>query len=246
MSGGQPTPPPRSAENSPDRTWTVLALLKWTTDHFAKQGIETARLDAECLLAHALGSDRLRLYLDFEKPVLPDERAVYRELVRRRASERVPVALLLGEKEFWSLSLRVGPGVLVPRPETETLVSRALERSRTRTGPGGCSTWAPAAARLRWQLPTKGPPRDHGHGRLRKKPSKSRRRMPKRAGWPSESASSRATCFDPVRGERFDLVVSNPPYVAEASRPPRCRRSSPTSRSGRSSPARRGSTCCGG
>jgi len=111
-----------------DATWTVLELLRWTAEHFAGRGIETARLDAECLLAHALGVDRLRLYLDFEKPVLPAERDVFRDLVRRRANERVPVAHLLGGREFWSLPLRVTPEVLVPRPDTETLVQALLER----------------------------------------------------------------------------------------------------------------------
>ncbi len=79
----------------PRKVWTVLELLRWTTDHFAAQGIESARLDAECLLAHALGSSRLGLYLDFEKPVAEPERAVFREQVRRRASLRVPVAQLV-------------------------------------------------------------------------------------------------------------------------------------------------------
>src|SRR5690606_5887788 len=85
------------------RTWTVLELLRWTTAHFAERGIESARLDAECLLAHALGGDRLRLYVDHDKPVAADERARFRELVRARAGERVPVSILTGRREFWSL-----------------------------------------------------------------------------------------------------------------------------------------------
>ena len=109
------------------RTWTVLELLRWTTEHFRSRGIEGARLDAECLLAHALETERLQLYLEFDKPVAPVERARFRELVKRRADERVPVALLTGRREFWSLPLRVTPDVLVPRPETEpSLASRAL------------------------------------------------------------------------------------------------------------------------
>src|SRR5262245_36077826 len=114
------------------RTWTVLELLRWTQGHFASRGIDSARLDAECLLAHALASDRLRLYLDFEKPVEAEERARFRELVRRRADERIPVAQLTGRKEFWSLSFEVTPDVLVPRPETETLVAWALDALRER------------------------------------------------------------------------------------------------------------------
>jgi release factor glutamine methyltransferase len=79
------------------------------------------------LLAHALGSDRLRLYLEFDKPVVESERAVFRGLVRARANERMPVALLTGQREFWSLPLRVSPHVLIPRPDTETLVAAALD-----------------------------------------------------------------------------------------------------------------------
>ena len=118
-----------------------LALLRMTNhaiemgfDHIVNVRIETARLDAECLLAHALGVDRLRLYLDFEKPVTAPERAAFRDLVRRRGGDRVPVAQLLGRREFWSLSLEVGPDVLVPRPETETLVTAALDLARSERG----------------------------------------------------------------------------------------------------------------
>ncbi|HEY5657954.1 MAG TPA: HemK/PrmC family methyltransferase, partial [Myxococcota bacterium] len=107
--------------------WTVLDLLRWTTGHLTDRGIESARLDAECLLAHALGVERLRLYIDFDKPVSGPERDAFRELVRRRAGDRVPVAQLVGRKEFWSMPLRVTRDVLAPRPETETLVAAALD-----------------------------------------------------------------------------------------------------------------------
>ena len=123
-----------TAPATADRTWTVLALLRWTTQHFGAQGLETPRLDAECLLAHALGADRLRLYLDFDKPVQPAERAVFRDLVRRRASEGIPVSQLTGFREFWSLPFRVTRDVLTPRPETETLGERG---ARVSGGPRG-------------------------------------------------------------------------------------------------------------
>jgi len=180
-----------------DRTWTVLALLRWTTQHFGAQGIETPRLDAECLLAHALGVDRLRLYLDFEKPVQPAERALFRELVRRRASERVPVAQLTGFREFWSLPLRVTRHVLAPRPETETLVSVGLaflaELDGERrvldlgTGSGAIALEALSVARMNAQA----------------------------LGLSARIEFAQGPLFEPVRGERFDLVVSNPPYLAE-------------------------------
>src|SRR5690606_11152403 len=105
------------AASSPGRTWTVLELLRWTTSHFAERGIETARLDAELLLAHVLDCDRLRLYVDHDKPIGEAERARFRELVRARGGERVPVSILLGYREFWSLPLTVTRDVLTPRPE---------------------------------------------------------------------------------------------------------------------------------
>ena len=113
--------------------WTVKDVLQWTTDYFTKKGIATARLDAEVLLAHALGVDRLQLYLNSERPLISRERAQYRELVRRRAN-REPVALITGVKEFWSIPFKVRPGVLIPRPDTERLVEVVLDEVRERTG----------------------------------------------------------------------------------------------------------------
>jgi 16S rRNA G966 N2-methylase RsmD len=115
------------AASATPQTWTVLDLLRWTSQHFAERGIETARLDAELLLAHVLDCDRLRLYVDHDKPIGEAERARFRELVRARAGERVPVSILLGRREFWSLPLAVTRDVLTPRPETETLVAAALD-----------------------------------------------------------------------------------------------------------------------
>ncbi len=118
----------RASGDARDRSWTVLELLTWTTDYFKRAGIDSARLDAEVLLAHALETERLRLYIDYEKPVLPTERDTYRGLVQRRAQERIPVSQLLGEREFWSLPFKVTGDVLTPRPETETLVEWALSK----------------------------------------------------------------------------------------------------------------------
>jgi release factor glutamine methyltransferase len=109
-----------------DSKWTIKEILEWTTGYFKTKGIRSARLDAEVLLGHALNVDRLHLYLNFEKPLLPSERMRFRELVRRRAL-REPVSLIIGKKEFRSLSFKVKRGVLVPRPDTETLVQTVLD-----------------------------------------------------------------------------------------------------------------------
>ncbi len=106
--------------------WTPLRLLGWTQEFFAKRGIDAPRLTAELLLAHALRCDRVRLYLDFDKPVGEAELAAYRELVRRRADGE-PTAYLTGAREFYGRRFRVDARVLVPRPETEHVLEAALE-----------------------------------------------------------------------------------------------------------------------
>src|SRR6266508_3257449 len=106
-------------------TWTPLKLIGWTQDFFAKKGIDAPRLTAELLLAQALSCDRVRLYLDFDKPLTDADLARYRGLVRRRV-EGEPTAYLVGRKEFFGHPFRVDARVLVPRPETELLVEAAL------------------------------------------------------------------------------------------------------------------------
>jgi release factor glutamine methyltransferase len=105
--------------------WTPLKLLNWTQPFFAGKGVDAPRLTAELLLAHALGCDRVRLYLDFDKPIGDPELARYRELVKRRAGGE-PTAYLTGAREFFGHRLAVDPRVLIPRPETEALAELAL------------------------------------------------------------------------------------------------------------------------
>lgn len=106
-------------------------LLK-ATEYLKERGRESPRLGAEILLANALGCDRLGVYLRFEQPLSTEQLDRYRELVRRRGRGE-PVAYLIGEKEFHSLRFRVTPAVLIPRPETETLVEVAVEEIRRRS-----------------------------------------------------------------------------------------------------------------
>ncbi|MCD6292061.1 MAG: peptide chain release factor N(5)-glutamine methyltransferase [Deltaproteobacteria bacterium] len=105
--------------------WTVLSLLNWAAPYLEKNGSTSPRLDAELLLAKVLACQRLDLYLRFDKPLAPAELASFKKLILERR-QGVPVAYLLGEKEFWSLSFKVTPEVLVPRPETEHLVEAAI------------------------------------------------------------------------------------------------------------------------
>ncbi|SRR6056297_166109 len=113
--------------------WTVLRLLKWTTEFFQKRGSDTARLDAEVLLAEARGCSRIELYTAFDSELTEEARVAFREMVRRRG-EGTPVAYLVGYKEFYSLKLRVDQRVLIPRPDTEHLVIETLDRAKEITG----------------------------------------------------------------------------------------------------------------
>ena len=108
---------------------TVLEVLKLASDHFQKHGSDSARLDAEVLLAHALGLRRLDLYLKFDRPLSEAELVKYRSLTAKRAKGE-PVAYLVGHKEFMGLDFIVTPAVLVPNPDTEVLVQRAVEIAR--------------------------------------------------------------------------------------------------------------------
>jgi release factor glutamine methyltransferase len=200
------------------RVWTVLELLRWTREHFASRGIETPRLDAECLLAFALGVDRLRLYVDFDKPLGPDERARFRELVRRRADERLPVAQLVGRKEFWSLPFRVTADVLVPRPDTETLVTAALDllpdpdaEARVLDIGTGCGAVALAIAHERPKARVTAT--DVSAAALAVA-----RTNAAELGLADRVRFLEGPDLEPVAGERFDLVVSNPPYLADGLR----------------------------
>ena len=107
-------------------SWTIKRLLEWTTEHLKKHDRSSPRLDAEILLASALSCQRIELYTNFETEPTEDQKATYRDYVKRRAAGE-PVAYLVGFKEFYSLKFAVNSSTLIPRPETELLVVEALD-----------------------------------------------------------------------------------------------------------------------
>ena len=111
---------------SQDQPWTVLRLLDWTTEFFKRKGSESPRLDAEVLLAHARECERIELYTAFAEEPGEEQRVAFREMVRRRG-EGMPVAQLVGYREFYSSRFRVSDATLIPRPETEHLVVETLD-----------------------------------------------------------------------------------------------------------------------
>jgi len=108
------------------RTWTIREVLDWATQDFTARGIDSPRLDAELLVAMAIGTDRVGLYLDLNRPLIGEELSAIRPLVARRRG-REPVAYILGHRDFYGRRFKVTPAVLIPRPDTETLVEQALQ-----------------------------------------------------------------------------------------------------------------------
>ncbi len=116
--------------NGGETVWTVGKLLQWTTQWFNERQVEGGRLAAELLLARAMGCRKIELYTRYENEPTAEQRAAFRELVKQ-AGAHTPIAYLLRSREFFSLDFAVTPAVLVPRPETEALVQRAIDICRT-------------------------------------------------------------------------------------------------------------------
>ena len=116
-----------------NKQWTVGSILQWTQRFFAEKEIDTPRLDAEILLAHVLGKERIYLYAHYDEPMTPGELAAYKDIIKKRAA-RYPVARILGVRPFMGLDFSVSAAVLVPRPETELLVE-TVEKEEDRQAP---------------------------------------------------------------------------------------------------------------
>ncbi len=196
-----------------------LELTRLAAEHLAAKGIEDARLDSELLLAHVLGLRRLDLYLQFERPLEPAEVAAYREAVRRR-STREPLQYITGEVGFRELTLAVDPRVLIPRPETEVLVGEVLawaaDRGLTDATALDIGTGSGAIA---LSLLHEGPfgrvvATDVSAGALEVAASNAAR-----CGVAAGLELRHGSLFEPVGGgEEFDVIVANPPYVADVER----------------------------
>ena len=118
---------------SPSEPWTVRRLLEWTSGFFTRKEIDSPRLSSELLLAHVLNVPRIKLYTDYENPISDKQLTSFRELVRR-AGEHEPIAYLTGRAWFFNLEFEVTSKVLIPRPDTETLVENVLQLARNTAG----------------------------------------------------------------------------------------------------------------
>jgi release factor glutamine methyltransferase len=198
-------------------TWTVRRLLEWTEAFLRTKQVESPRLEAQILLAHALGCQKIDLYVRHEEEPPEDRRAAFRDMIRKRA-EGMPVAYLVGHREFYSLSFDVSPAVLIPRPETETLVLEALRLLKPMEAPrvldlgtgSGCIAVSLA--------------RQHKTARVTAVDLSAAALAVARTNAHKHGVADRVTfdegdLFAPVAGQAFDLIVSNPPYIAHAEFP---------------------------
>ncbi|HBT79016.1 MAG TPA: peptide chain release factor N(5)-glutamine methyltransferase [Selenomonas sp.] len=194
--------------------WTIGRILKWTENFFREKGIESPRLDAEVLLAYLLQKERIYLYVHFDEPLERAELARFHEMVKKRV-QRVPVAYILGEKEFMGLTFKVTSDTLVPRPDTEVLVQAAIERLKALGRPAkfadiGTGTGAICLSVLHYTEDTTAATVDIS---------------PTARAVAEENAvalglTERVTFYtgdllEPLKEQKFAAILSNPPYIPD-------------------------------
>jgi release factor glutamine methyltransferase len=199
-----------------EKRWTVMEMVGWTANYLGDKGFHNPRLNAELLLAGTLGIKRLDLYLQYDRPLKAEELAAFKERLRRRA-KREPLQYIDGKAAFRDLWLAVDPRVLIPRPETEVLVQAVLDWAEGRDGLSALDVGTGSGA-IALALATEGPfarvvATDLSAGALEVA------RANREAAAPDAPVEFReGSLFAPVAGERFDVVVSNPPYVGAEER----------------------------
>ncbi len=199
-------------------TWTIQKLLSWVTEYFTGKGIDSPRLSTEWLLSYVLGLKRIELYTQFNKIVGPEQLSQLHELVKRAANHE-PIAYLTGKKEFYSLEFEITKDCLIPRPETELLVERAIEFLRTRNGEqficdlctgSGCIAVAIARNCANCRIVAT----DISDAAL----AVAEKNVAKH-GLMNRIKLLQGDLFEPVIAglgpAKFDLIVCNPPYVSE-------------------------------
>ena len=196
-----------------ERPLTLLDVLNRSVQHLQKKKIEKARLQSELLIAHALNLPRLQLYLQFDRPLSTPELDSIRTLIRRRSNFE-PLQYILGTAEFMSLPFSVTPQTLIPRPETEILVESAIQQIRLFSKSGvkvcdigtGCGNIAIA---IKSNCP------DISITAVDISPTAIAvaQKNAAQLGFATQIDFKIGNLFESVPGEKFDLIVSNPPYV---------------------------------
>jgi release factor glutamine methyltransferase len=202
-------------------TWTVRRILEWTTAYFGRKKVEPGRLSAESLLSHVLAMPRIKLYIEYDRVLTERQLAEYRALVQRAANEE-PIAYLTGRAHFFNLEFDVTGDVLIPRPDTETLVENVLQLARHRAGLESprvldlCTGSGCIAAAIAHHLKSatvvatdlSSPAIEIARQNIRKLKLEER------------VSVEQGDLFEPITKlvdpRPFDLIVSNPPYIPTA------------------------------
>ena len=193
--------------------WTIGSLLQWTQQYFAGKGIDSPRLDAEILLAHVLQKERIYLYAHYDEPMMANELAAYRELVKKRAT-RFSVAHILGTKSFMGLDFSVSTDVLIPRPETEVLVEQVLAyvgKKAVSVLDIGTGSGAILLSLLHYLPEAQGCGVD-----MSSKALAIARTNGEKLGLSERVQWLESDLFGALPADRYDWIVSNPPYLTKA------------------------------
>jgi release factor glutamine methyltransferase len=207
-----PNPPPAISLE-----WTVSRVLQWAGTYLKERGVDSPRITAEILLAHALHIDRVRLYLNYDQPLEQTELSAFKDLLRRRLRHE-PVAYIVGCKGFWTLELEVSPAVLIPRPETECLVEAALKALRA--FPDACRArvleLGAGSGAVILALVAEAPRHRYFATDLSPAALQVAGRNAEQAGMGGRVHFWAADWFAALRlaAPFFDLIVANPPYIA--------------------------------
>jgi len=199
--------------------WTIGKLLTWMSGHLAEKAVDAPRLSAELLLSHVLGCKRIELYTNFDQPVEQTRLDELRGLVKRCA-EHEPVGYLVGRCEFYSLEIRLNRTCLIPRPETELLVERAIDLLRLRPKPAAVLDLCTGSGCIAIAIAMNVPECRVAATDLSDEVLSVADENVRAHGLTERVRLLRGDLFDPLIGgldeTSFDLIVANPPYVSSA------------------------------
>jgi release factor glutamine methyltransferase len=199
-------------------TWTIRKVLTWTTQHFEKRQVDSPRLTAEVLLAYVLKADRVRLYVDLERPLSKEELASFRALIERRMGGE-PTQYLTGVKEFYNRPFKVDARVLIPRPETELLVEAALH-ALPKDAPSQALDVCTGSGCIAISLAAERPRATVLATDLSADACALARENAEKLGVGDRVSILQGDLFAPVPADaRFALIVSNPPYISSGEIP---------------------------
>ena len=197
-----------------NEVWTIGSIIKWTEQYFQDKGVDSPRLDAEVLLSHVLQKERIYLYIHFDEPLEAAELAAFREMVKKRV-QRIPVAYIVGAREFMGLRFAVSPAVLIPRPDTEILVEAVIERlkdkSQIKFVDIGTGSGAIVLSLLHYLPLACAAAVDISQDALAVAAENAETLLVK-----DRVDFYQGDIYEPLAAEEFDAIVSNPPYIPNA------------------------------